>query len=79
MPGTETNVTPDMLAPIMPKATIAHGELWRAMKKSLLSALRLVSHDSPSNSRKYTSMERMMIMDAKDGRKIRVAKNSRYI
>ena len=52
MPGTETNVTPDMLAPIMPKATIAHGELWRAMKKSLLSALRLVSRDSPSNSRK---------------------------
>ena len=40
------------LAPIMPKATIGYGELWRALKKSRLSALRLVSHDNPSKQRK---------------------------
>ena len=36
MPGTETNVTPEMLAPIMPKATIYHGERCSPEKKALL-------------------------------------------
>ena len=35
-PGTEMKVTPDMLAPIMPNATIHHGDWRPARKKALL-------------------------------------------
>ena len=35
-PGTEIKVTPEMLAPIMPKATIHQGDWRPARKKALL-------------------------------------------
>ena len=38
MPGTDTKVTPEIEAPIMPKATIYHGDFLLALKKALLSA-----------------------------------------
>ena len=38
MPGTETNVMPEMEAPTMPKATMYHGERRLARKKVSLSA-----------------------------------------
>ena len=40
-PGTEISETPEMLAPIMPKATMPHGELrWPRKKLSLSSDCR---------------------------------------
>ena len=39
MPGTETKVTPEMVEPIMAKATIYHADLWFPTKKPSLSAL----------------------------------------
>ena len=41
MPGTETNVTPEMDAPTMPNATMYHGERRLARKNVSLSARRL--------------------------------------
>lgn len=35
-PGTEINVTPEMLAPIMPNATIHQGDCRPALKNALL-------------------------------------------
>ena len=42
MPGTLTKVTPETEAPIMPKATMRHGERRSALKKVSLVAWRLV-------------------------------------
>ena len=52
MPGTDTNVTPEMLAPTMPKATIYQGALRRALKNVSLSPLRLVSLLMPKSTAK---------------------------
>ena len=43
MPGTETKVMPDTLAPIMPKATIYHGDRLLPRKKVSFVALRPVA------------------------------------
>ena len=43
IPGTETKVTPEIEAPIIPKATIYQGEVLFALKKTPLVALRVVS------------------------------------
>ena len=42
IPGTETNVTPEIDAPIIPNATIYHGERLFAKKKVALVARRAV-------------------------------------
>ncbi len=39
MPGTDTNVTPEMDAPTMPKATIYQGECLSAVKNAALELL----------------------------------------
>jgi hypothetical protein len=52
MPGTLTNVTPEMEAPTMPKATIYHGD-WRfPLKKVSLSDFLAVSLLKSSKARK---------------------------
>ena len=51
-PGTEIKETPEILAPIMPKPTIHHGELLLARKKVLFSALCLLRTASKSSAAK---------------------------
>ena len=60
MPGTETNVTPEIEAPTMPKATIYQGERLLALKKVALSARFDVSLLKSKSKPKYASMVRMM-------------------
>lgn len=51
MPGTLTNVTPEMLAPTMPKATSGHGDRRPARKKSSFVP-RPVSREMPNRRAK---------------------------
>ena len=51
-PGTEMNVTPEMLAPIIAIATIYHGDLRLPVKNPALSALRPVIHEMIKSSKK---------------------------
>ena len=53
-PGTEMKVTPEMLAPIMPNATIHQGDCRPARKKALLSLApgKLVWCESRSSIKK---------------------------
>lgn len=56
IPGTETNVTPDILVPIIPIATIYQGDLRLATKKASLSELfRLINIDIRYNIPKYAA------------------------
>ena len=52
MPGTDMNVTPDIMAPIMANDTIAHGARRLPVKNVALSLPRDAIHDTPSNSPK---------------------------
>ena len=52
MPGTEMNVTPDMAAPIMAKATTGHGALRLPVKKVVLSEPREAKYDTAISSTK---------------------------
>ena len=56
MPGTLTNVTPDMLAPTIPNATMYHGDCLPAKKKALFLLFLTLSLLTASNNRKYVSM-----------------------
>ena len=58
IPGTETNVTPDSDAPIIPNDTIYHGD-WRLPRKnaSLSEWLRAVIRDMHSNIPKYPEID----------------------
>ena len=58
MPGTEMNVTPDMLAPIMPNATIYHGDLRSPTKKASLLVEVAVSLPTTSNNAMYVRIMR---------------------
>ena len=51
-PGTEMNVTPDMLAPIMATVTRNHDERRLPVKKAALSARRPVTHEMSSSRAK---------------------------
>ena len=51
-PGTETSDTPEMLAPIIPKATIPQWELWPARKKVSLLFVLPLRRDTKSSNRK---------------------------
>ena len=54
MPGTLTNVMPEIDAPTIPNATIYHGERRLALKKVSLLALRCaVSLLNPMRAAKY--------------------------
>ena len=46
MPGTEMNVTPEMVAPIMAKATTGHGALRLPLKKVELSEPREAKYET---------------------------------
>lgn len=63
MPGTLTNVTPDIDAPIIPKATIYHGDRLLPLKKVLLSALRPVTWLMNSKIRKYANKVYIIIIN----------------
>ena len=56
-PGTEMNVTPDMLAPIMPKATIHQGDWRPARKKASLpfAPCRVAWCETSNSSMKYAT------------------------
>ena len=56
MPGTDTNVTPDIEAPTMPKATMYHGDLRLPRKKVSLSELLLVRRLKIYSAVKYISI-----------------------
>jgi hypothetical protein len=64
MPGTLTNVTPDMLAPTMPKATMYHGDCLPALKNDELpfspplAAIRL----TPRSTKKYPMIMAIIIL-----------------
>ena len=65
MPGTLTKVTPEMLAPTMPKATMYQGERRSARKKASLESRRAVRLLMVNSTKKYKSMVRMINMGAK--------------
>jgi hypothetical protein len=52
MPGTLTNVTPEMLAPTMPNATMYHGDFRSPRKKTLLLLLEVARRLTPRSKRK---------------------------
>ena len=55
IPGTETKVTPEMEVPIIPKATIYHGDFLLPVKKAALEASdwrREVRNEMKSSSAK---------------------------
>jgi hypothetical protein len=58
MPGTETNVTPDMLEPIMANATTYHRDRRLPTKKPALSARLPARYDTVKSSAKYAAMRR---------------------
>ena len=61
-------VTPDSDAPIMPNATIYHGDFLLPMKKDSLSAFLEVNHETSKRSEKYEAIMHI----------ISVADNSEY-
>jgi len=52
-PGMDIKVTPDNEAPIMPNATIYHGDFLLPRKKDSLLALREVRYAMNNNRNKY--------------------------
>ena len=57
MPGTDTKVTPDREAPIMPNDTMYQGDSRFPRKKASLSEWRLPAHRETQSSRpKYSTM-----------------------
>ena len=57
MPGTLTNVIPEIDAPTIPNATMYHGERRLALKNvSLLASRRAVSLLNPIRAAKYRIM-----------------------
>ena len=62
IPGTLTNVTPDMLAPTMPKATIYQGERRLARKNVLLSERRAVKWLNSISAAKYAATVRSIVI-----------------
>lgn len=65
-PGTEMNDTPEMLAPIIPKPTIHHGDCLPARKKASLSASRPENRETRHNTPNQTSRVEMRRMDIVD-------------
>ena len=51
-PGTEMNVTPEILAPIMAMATMYHGDFRLPVKNPALSVFRPVIHEIRNSSKK---------------------------
>ena len=62
IPGTLTNVTPDIEAPIMPNATMYHGDCLRPRKKVSLSDCRDVKRLSSRRRAKYAAMVKRISM-----------------
>ena len=62
MPGTETNVTPDIAEPIMAKATTYHDCLRLPLKNPALSDFLPVNHEMRSTTAKYAAMVMMMVV-----------------
>ena len=62
IPGTDTNVTPEIEAPTMPKATIYHGDFLFPRKKVSLSAFLFVSLLNRKRAAKYISIVSNIIM-----------------
>jgi hypothetical protein len=62
MPGTYTNVTPDIDAPTMPKATRYHGERLSPRKKAVLSLRLLAMWLIRKSKAKYINTVEMIII-----------------
>ena len=58
IPGTDTKVTPESEAPIIPNATTYQGDFRFPRKKASLSACRLVNLATNINKPKYPKMVR---------------------
>jgi hypothetical protein len=56
IPGTDMNVTPEMVAPIIENATNGHGARRLPVKNVALSLPREDTHDTPRRMAKYTAM-----------------------
>ena len=56
MPGTDINVTPEMLEPIMANATTYQLDLRFPMKNPALSAFRPARCETPKRTRKYAAI-----------------------
>jgi hypothetical protein len=55
-PGTEIKVTPEIVVPTIPKATIYHGDFLLPVKKDSVSAFREVNKETIISMRKYPRM-----------------------
>ena len=66
MPGTDTKLTPDIDAPIMPNATIYQGDLRSARKNASLLLLRAVRRLTAHNTEKYIRTVATIIMFSPD-------------
>ena len=56
IPGTETNVTPDMAEPTIAKATTYHLDFRLPTKKPSLSALRPATYEMVNSTMKYAKI-----------------------
>ena len=62
MPGTDTNVTPEIDVPIMPNATMYQGDFLLPRKKALLPSFFLpVMNETSSSRAKYPAIMARMV------------------
>ena len=61
IPGTDMNVTPEIAAPIMAKATTGHGAWRLPVKNVLLSEPREAKYDTAISRAKYPTIVIMTI------------------